>query len=94
MTEEFKAIIREHKGFDFPQEPLEQLKLATEAVFKSWNGKPAIAYRNREKIPHDLGTGVNIADHGLWQHGLGLGHRRGLHPQPRHRRRRCSMATI
>ncbi len=60
LTEEFKAIIRRHKGFDFPQDPIEQLKLATEAVFKSWNGKPAIAYRNREKIPHDLGTGVNI----------------------------------
>jgi pyruvate,orthophosphate dikinase len=60
LTEEFKAIVRKHKGFDFPQDPYEQLKLATEAVFKSWNGKPAIAYRNREKIPHDLGTGVNI----------------------------------
>jgi pyruvate,orthophosphate dikinase len=60
LTEEFKAIIRKHKGFDFPQDPTEQLKLATEAVFKSWNGRPAIAYRNRENIPHDLGTGVNI----------------------------------
>jgi pyruvate,orthophosphate dikinase len=60
LTEEFKTIIRKHKGFGFPQDPIEQLKLATEAVFKSWNGKPAIAYRNREKIPHDLGTGVNI----------------------------------
>jgi pyruvate,orthophosphate dikinase len=60
LTEEFKALVRKHKGFDFPQDPIEQLKLATEAVFKSWNGKPAIAYRNREQIPHDLGTGVNI----------------------------------
>jgi pyruvate,orthophosphate dikinase len=60
LTKEFQAIVREHKGFDFPQDPFEQLKLATEAVFKSWNGKPAISYRNREKIPHDLGTGVNI----------------------------------
>jgi pyruvate,orthophosphate dikinase len=60
LTETFKAIVREHKGFDFPQDPVEQLKLATEAVFRSWNGKPAIAYRNREKIPHDLGTGVSI----------------------------------
>ena len=60
LTEAFKAIISKHKGFDFPQDPIEQLKLATEAVFKSWNGKPAIAYRNRENIPHDLGTGVNI----------------------------------
>jgi pyruvate,orthophosphate dikinase len=60
LTSEFKAIVRKHKGFDFPQDPTEQLKLATEAVFKSWNGKPAIAYRNRENIPHDMGTGVNI----------------------------------
>ena len=60
LTEAFKAIISKHKGFDFPQDPIEQLKLVTEAVFKSWNGKPAIAYRNRENIPHDLGTGVNI----------------------------------
>ncbi len=60
LTEEFKAIVREHKGFDFPQDPQEQLKLATEAVFESWHGKPATSYRNREKIPHDLGTGVNI----------------------------------
>jgi pyruvate,orthophosphate dikinase len=60
LTRKFQAIVREHKGFDFPQNPLEQLRLATEAVFKSWNGRPAIAYRNREKIPHDLGTGVNI----------------------------------
>jgi pyruvate,orthophosphate dikinase len=60
LTEEFKAIISRNKGFDFPQDPAEQLKMATEAVFKSWNGKPAIAYRNREKIAHDLGTGVNI----------------------------------
>ena len=60
LTEEFKAIVRKHKGFDFPQDPIEQLRLATEAVFESWNGKPAIAYRNREKIPHDLGTAVNI----------------------------------
>jgi pyruvate,orthophosphate dikinase len=60
LTEEFKAIIRENKGFDFPQDPMEQLKLATEAVFKSWNGRPARSYRRREKIPDDLGTGVNI----------------------------------
>jgi pyruvate,orthophosphate dikinase len=60
LTEEFKAVVREQKGFDFPQDPLEQLKLATEAVFKSWNGRPARSYRRREKIPDDLGTGVSI----------------------------------
>ncbi|MFC2030373.1 PEP/pyruvate-binding domain-containing protein, partial [Chloroflexota bacterium] len=60
LVSQFKVIVREQKGLEFPQEPMEQLKLATEAVFKSWNGKPAIAYRRRESIPDDLGTGVNI----------------------------------
>jgi pyruvate,orthophosphate dikinase len=60
LTEEFKAIIREHMGFDFPQDPMEQLRLATEAVFKSWNGRPARSYRRRENIPDDMGTGVNV----------------------------------
>ncbi len=60
LTDIFKGIIRQEKGFDFPQDPYEQLKLATEAVFKSWNGKRAIDYRNAAGISHDLGTAVNI----------------------------------
>jgi pyruvate,orthophosphate dikinase len=60
LTEEFKGIVREHKGFDFPQDPMEQLRLATEAVFKSWFGKRAVDYRRAENIPDDLGTAVNI----------------------------------
>ncbi len=60
LVERFKAIVREHKGFDFPQDPLEQLRLAVEAVFRSWNSKRAIDYRNAAGIPHDLGTAVNI----------------------------------
>ncbi len=60
LTETFKKVIKEKKGFDFPQDPTEQLKLATEAVFSSWNGKRAIDYRNAAGIAHDLGTGVNI----------------------------------
>ncbi len=60
LTDEFKKIVRAHKGFDFPQDPYEQLRLATEAVFKSWNGKRAIDYRNAAEISHDLGTAVNI----------------------------------
>jgi len=60
ITKKFQEIIRKHKGFDFPQDPMEQLRLATEAVFKSWNGKRAIDYRNAAGISHDLGTGVNI----------------------------------
>ena len=60
LTNEYKKVVREHQGFDFPQDPLEQLRLATEAVFKSWNGKRAVDYRNAANIPHDLGTAVNI----------------------------------
>ena len=60
ITQKFKEVIREHKGFDFPQDPYEQLRLATEAVFKSWNGKRAIDYRNAAGISHNLGTAVNI----------------------------------
>ena len=60
MVEAFKAVIRNEKGFDFPQDPYKQLELATEAVFKSWNGKRAIDYRNATGISHTLGTAVNI----------------------------------
>ena len=60
ITEEFKTVVRQEEGFDFPQDPYEQLRLATEAVFKSWNGKRAVDYRNAAGIAHDLGTAVNI----------------------------------
>ena len=60
LTETYKKITLKEKGFPFPQNPYEQLKLATEAVFKSWNGKRAIDYRNAAGISHDLGTAVNI----------------------------------
>jgi pyruvate,orthophosphate dikinase len=56
----FKAIIREHSGRDFPQDPREQLDLATRAVFNSWNTSRARLYRRRERISDDLGTAVNI----------------------------------
>jgi pyruvate, orthophosphate dikinase len=60
LTEMFKEVVRKHQGFDFPQNPLDQMRLATEAVFKSWNGKRAIDYRRASDIPDDLGTAVNI----------------------------------
>jgi pyruvate, orthophosphate dikinase len=60
LVEEFKVVTREAKGFDFPQDPYEQVRLATEAVFSSWNGARAIAYRRRANIADDLGTAVNI----------------------------------
>lgn len=57
---QFRAVVKSEKGIDFPQDPYRQLELATEAVFKSWNGKRAVDYRRKEKIPDDLGTAVNI----------------------------------
>jgi len=60
LVEIFKQVIKKEKGFEFPQDPYKQLELATEAVFKSWNGKRAIDYRRATNIPDDLGTAVNI----------------------------------
>ena len=60
ITKAFQEIVRRETGKGFPTDPEEQLRLAIEAVFKSWNGKRAIDYRNAAHIAHDLGTGVNI----------------------------------
>jgi pyruvate,orthophosphate dikinase len=60
ITGKFKDIYRHHTHHEFPTDPVEQLKLATEAVFKSWDGKRAIDYRKAAGIPHDLGTAVSI----------------------------------
>jgi pyruvate, orthophosphate dikinase len=60
ITTEFKAIVERFSGRRFPDDPSEQLSLAIEAVFRSWNGKRAVDYRNAAGIPHDLGTAVNI----------------------------------
>src|SRR5437879_2639880 len=60
VTETFKAIVKKHTKKAFPQDPQKQLRGAIEAVFRSWDGARAIAYRVRERIPHDLGTAVNV----------------------------------
>ena len=60
LVEDFKGIVFEHTGRDFPQDPREQLDLATRAVFDSWNTDRARIYRRRERIRHDLGTAVNV----------------------------------
>ncbi len=56
----FKGIVRDEAGVEFPDDPLEQLRFAIEAVFRSWNGRRARDYRRMEKIPDDLGTAVNV----------------------------------
>ena len=60
IVERFTKVFRNHTGRDFPTDPMEQLSMAVEAVFRSWNGKRAIAYRTAAGISHDLGTAVNI----------------------------------
>jgi pyruvate, orthophosphate dikinase len=60
LIDRFKVIYRERTGEDFPQDPKEQLRLAIEAVFSSWNGKRARDYRRQNKISDDLGTAVNV----------------------------------
>ena len=60
LTATFKNIYEEHTGEAFPQEPHVQLRLAIRAVFDSWMGDRAIAYRRFNKIPDDWGTAVNV----------------------------------
>ena len=60
LAEDLKQVVAKHTGEPFPQDPVEQLRGAIEAVFRSWGGARAVAYRVRERIPHDLGTAVNV----------------------------------
>ena len=60
LAERYKRIVEEKTGEPFPTDPYRQLELATRAVFDSWFGKRAHDYREYNKIPHDLGTAVNI----------------------------------
>ena len=62
VVKRFKAIYREHKSADFPQDPREQLFEAVKAVFRSWNNNRAITYRRLNDIPSDWGTAVNIQE--------------------------------
>jgi len=57
---QFKTIFRHYSQQEFYRDPLEQLRQGIEAVFKSWNGKRAVDYRNAAGIAHDLGTAVSI----------------------------------
>ncbi len=56
----YQALVQEHAGRSFPQDPREQLDLAVRAVFDSWHTPRAAFYRQREHIPEDLGTAVNV----------------------------------
>ena len=60
LCEAYKSAVARETGKPFPQDPARQLRGAIEAVFRSWNGPRAVAYRVREKISHELGTAVNV----------------------------------
>ncbi len=60
VVAEFKGIAERQSGQPFPTDVYQQLHKAIEAVFSSWNNKRAIDYRNFNKIPHNLGTAVNV----------------------------------
>jgi pyruvate,orthophosphate dikinase len=60
LIEDFRGIYGTRTGEDFPQDPKDQLRLAIDAVFRSWNGRRAIDYRRQNKISDDLGTAVNV----------------------------------
>ena len=60
LVEEFKGIIKSNTGEDFPQDPRQQLQMAIDAVFSSWNNQRAITYRRLNSIPGEWGTAVNV----------------------------------
>ena len=60
LAEQFKAEYKKQLGKDFPSDPVEQLKLAVEAVFRSWDNPRANVYRRDNDIPYSWGTAVNV----------------------------------
>jgi pyruvate,orthophosphate dikinase len=60
LVDSYQQIVERHTKAPFPQDPAEQMRGAIEAVFRSWNGPRAIAYRDKERIDHNLGTAVNV----------------------------------
>lgn len=60
LVEDYKKIVKEAKGKNFPQDSREQLEMAIDAVFGSWNNKRAVSYRNLHDIPHNIGTALNV----------------------------------
>ena len=60
LVTKFKVLIKKKSGKDFPQDPMQQLRMSIEAVFSSWNNQRAITYRRLNNIPNDWGTAVNV----------------------------------
>ena len=73
LVDEYKAIVREGTAHEFPQDPYQQLDLAIRSVFHSWNTDRARLYRRQERIPHTLGTAVNVQAMAFGNAGDGSG---------------------
>ncbi|HBK52365.1 MAG TPA: pyruvate, phosphate dikinase, partial [Syntrophomonas wolfei] len=73
IIEEYKEIVQQEKGFAFPQDVREQLTMAIQAVFDSWNNQRAIVYRRLNKIDDELGTAVNVQCMAFGNMGLDCG---------------------
>ena len=86
LCDDYKAVFKKHFGKPFPQDPLKQLELAIEAVFKSWMQPRAVKYRQVENITGLLGTAVNVQSMVFGNMGDDSRHRRRLHAQSVDRR--------
>jgi pyruvate,orthophosphate dikinase len=73
LAKTYQALIRDHTGHDFPQDPRQQVHAAVLAVFSSWNTERAVLYRRHEQIPDDLGTAVNVQVMVFGNRGAGSG---------------------
>jgi pyruvate,orthophosphate dikinase len=60
IIEDYKKLVKADTGKPFPQDPMQQLTLSRDAVFRSWNTPKAIYYRKMERIPDDIGTAANV----------------------------------
>ena len=89
----YQQVVRAESGEPFPQDPSRQLRRRSRPCSARGTAARAVAYRTREHIPHDLGTAVNVQAMVFGNRDDNSGHRRGLHPRPRHRRARRPTAT-
>ena len=79
MVRDFLAIVQQHTGASFPQDPEEQLWGAVGAVFRSWHNERAQRYRRLNGIPESLGTAVNVQAMVFGNMGDDCANRRGFH---------------
>jgi len=73
LVDVYKSIVRDATNHEFPQDPYQQLDLAIRSVFQSWNTERARLYRRQERIPHTLGTAVNVQVMAFGNAGTGSG---------------------